>query len=126
MPKNRQLSQKLTQGEEGWKVRRLSTLPSDEPLAALDALLKPTLHDALVQFWSSDGQAETVLMVTHNIDEVLRLSHRIVVMGDGSAVTIRQVMEANIPRPRDRRAMPRTPVYVELKERLLGMLSELQ
>lgn len=96
----------------------------DEPFAALDALLKPALHDALVELWSSDGQSETVVMVTHDIDEAVFLSDRIVVMNNGPAATIREVVEVPLDRPRDKRAMVHSPVYAEIKDHLLALLTE--
>jgi ABC-type nitrate/sulfonate/bicarbonate transport system ATPase subunit len=96
----------------------------DEPFAALDALMKPTLHEALVALWSSDGRSETVVMVTHDIDEAIFLSDRIVVMGNGPGAVIKSVVDVRLTRPRDMRALIRSTEYAALKERLLSLLTE--
>ncbi len=95
----------------------------DEPFGALDALIKPTLHDALIELWSSDAQSETVVMVTHDIDEAIYLSDRIVVMTNGPQATIGEIVEVPISRPRDKRAMLHMPEYTDLKDHLLYLLS---
>jgi nitrate/nitrite transport system ATP-binding protein len=94
----------------------------DEPFGALDALTKSALHEQLLAMWSGDMQTETVVMVTHDIDEALYLSDRIVVMTNGPAATIGEVIEVPIPRPRDKRAILHTPEWAALKERLLELL----
>jgi len=94
----------------------------DEPFSALDALTKPTLHDALVELWSSDNQSETVVMVTHDIDEAIYLSDRIVVMSNGPRATVGEVVDVPLPRPRDKRAMLHTSEYTDLKDHLLQLL----
>ena len=95
----------------------------DEPFGALDALIKPALHDALIKLWSSDGKSESVVLVTHDIDEAIYLSDRIVVMTNGPRATIGEIVEVNIPRPRDKRAMVHMTEYADLKDRLLDLLT---
>lgn len=95
----------------------------DEPFGALDALIKPALHDALINLWSSDGKTESVVMVTHDIDEAIYLSDRIVVMTNGPRANIGEIVEVAIPRPRDKRAMVYMPEYAHLKDRLLELLT---
>ena len=95
----------------------------DEPFGALDALTRATLQEELLSIWSMDSATETVVMVTHDIDEALYLSDRIAVMTNGPAGTIGEVLEVNIPRPRDKRAMVHLPEYAELKDRLLYLLT---
>ncbi len=94
----------------------------DEPFGAVDALTKSTLHDELTALWSSDRETETVIMVTHDIDEAIYLSDRIVVMSDGPRAGIREVEEVTLPRPRDKRAMLHDPRYADLKDRLIELL----
>jgi ABC-type nitrate/sulfonate/bicarbonate transport system ATPase subunit len=60
----------------------------DEPFGALDALTKATLHDELLQLWSADSETKTIILVTHDIDEAIFLSDRVVVMTDGPEATI--------------------------------------
>ena len=96
----------------------------DEPFGALDALTKSALHDELLRMWSdgSRGLPLTILMVTHDIDEALYLSDRVVVMTDGPAATIREVITVPLGRPRDKRAFLHDPVCLDLKARLVGLL----
>jgi nitrate/nitrite transport system ATP-binding protein len=96
----------------------------DEPFGALDALTKGTLHEELLRLWTSDRRVETVVMVTHDIDEAIYLSDRIVVMTNGPRATIREIVEVPIPRPRDKRDVLHSPAYPDLKERLMDLLSE--
>ena len=95
----------------------------DEPFGALDALTKSALHEELVSMWSGDQQTETVIMVTHDIDEAIYLSDRIVVLTNGPAATIGEIIEVNIPRPRDKRDLLHTPEWADIKERLLYLLT---
>jgi nitrate/nitrite transport system ATP-binding protein len=95
----------------------------DEPFGALDALTKAALHEELMRMWSGDQQTEMVLMVTHDIDEAIYLSDRIVVMTNGPEATIGEIIEVPIPRPRDKRAILHTPEWTEIKERLLYLLT---
>jgi nitrate/nitrite transport system ATP-binding protein len=96
----------------------------DEPFGALDALTKASLHEELVSMWSGDEQTETVVMVTHDIDEAIFLSDRIVVLTNGPAATIGEIIAVPIPRPRDKRAILHTPEWASIKERLLYLLTE--
>jgi nitrate ABC transporter ATP-binding subunit len=96
----------------------------DEPFGALDALTKSSLHGQLLDLWSADRNCDTVLMVTHDIDESIFLSDRVVVMTNGPAATIREVVDIDLPRPREKRAVMATPRFVELKDHLLGLLTE--
>jgi ABC-type nitrate/sulfonate/bicarbonate transport system ATPase subunit len=96
----------------------------DEPFGALDALTKGSLHQELVEMWSNDSQTETVVMVTHDIDEAIFLSDRIVVMTNGPEATIGEIIDVPIPRPRDKRAILHDPAWADIKERLLYLLTE--
>jgi len=96
----------------------------DEPFGALDALTKGKLHDTLLGLWKdAASRVETVLMVTHDIDEAIYLSDRVVVMSNGPSAKIAEVMEVDIPRPRDKRAMNGLREYAALKARLIEKLS---
>ncbi len=96
----------------------------DEPFGALDALTKSSLHDELMYLWSFDRQTETVLMVTHDIDEAIYLSDRVVVMTNGPRATIREIVEVTLPRPRDKRTILHMPAYAAIKEHLLDLLTD--
>jgi ABC-type nitrate/sulfonate/bicarbonate transport system ATPase subunit len=95
----------------------------DEPFGALDALTRRSLQEELLKMWTGDNQTETVLMVTHDIDEAIYLSDRIVVMTNGPEATIGEIIEVNLPRPRDKRAILHTPEWTAIKERLLYLLT---
>jgi nitrate/nitrite transport system ATP-binding protein len=94
----------------------------DEPFGALDALTRASLQEELLNLWSLDNQTETVVLVTHDIDEAVFLSDRIVVMTNGPAATIGEILDVPLPRPRDKRELLHQPEYVELRERLLDLL----
>ncbi len=94
----------------------------DEPFGALDALTKGGLHDELIALWRSTGRRQTILMVTHDIDEAIYLADRVMVMTDGPAATIREVIDIPLDRPRDKRSLMHDPRYVEIKEHLLSLL----
>ncbi len=101
----------------------------DEPFGALDALTKGSLHDELLRAWGevaekSGGRRQTILMVTHDIDEAIYLSDRIVVMTDGPGATIGEVIEVPIERPRDKRAMIHLAQYADIKDHLLELLED--
>lgn len=95
----------------------------DEPFGALDALTKGSLQEELLSMWSGEQQTETVIMVTHDIDEAIYLSDRIVVMTNGPAATVGEIIPVEIPRPRDKRSILHTPEWTEIKERLLYLLT---
>jgi len=94
----------------------------DEPFGALDALTKSALHEELLALWRSDGRRQTILMVTHDIEEAVFLADRVVVMTDGPAATIREVIPIPLPRPRVKRNVMHDPRALEIKERLLSLL----
>ena len=96
----------------------------DEPFGALDALTKGGLHDELLALWRSDGRRQTILMVTHDIDEAIYLADRVVVMTDGPEATIREVISIPLERPREKRRVMHDPRYVEVKEHLLSLLQD--
>jgi nitrate ABC transporter ATP-binding subunit len=96
----------------------------DEPFGALDALTKNTMHEELLAMWEREEQKQTVVMVTHDIDEAIYLSNRVVVMTNGPEATIGDVIEVEIPRPRDKRAVLHTNAWLETKEHLLSLLTE--
>ena len=94
----------------------------DEPFGALDALTKGTLHDELLGLWRAEGREQTVLMVTHDIDEAIYLADRVVVMTDGPAATVREVVSIPLGRPREKRSVMHDPRYLDVKEHLLSLL----
>lgn len=95
----------------------------DEPFGALDALTRNSLQEELLHMWTGESQTNTVIMVTHDIDEAIYLSDRIVVMTNGPEAMVGEILEVNIPRPRDKRAILHTTQWTEIKERLLYLLT---
>jgi nitrate/nitrite transport system ATP-binding protein len=108
-------------------ARAFATRPKvlllDEPFGALDALTKGAMHDEILRLWGNETSIETVVMVTHDIDEAIYLSDRIVVMTNGPAATIGEIIEVKLPRPRDKRAMLHSTEWADLKEELLQLLT---
>jgi nitrate/nitrite transport system ATP-binding protein len=100
-----------------------SVLLLDEPFGALDALTKASLQEELVKLWSLDNNTETVVMVTHDIDEALFLCDRIAVMTNGPWATIGEVVDVPLARPRDRREIIGDPVYREVRDHLWRLLT---
>jgi len=96
----------------------------DEPFGALDALTKGFLHDELLALWRGEGRRQTILMVTHDIDEAIYLADRVMVMTDGPAATIREVISIPLARPRDKHTVMHDPRYLEIKEHLLALLQK--
>jgi nitrate/nitrite transport system ATP-binding protein len=92
----------------------------DEPFGALDALTRAHLQDELMRIVA--GQHATVVMVTHDVDEAVLLSDRIVMLTNGPAATIGEVRDVPLPRPRDRVALATDPVYQECRSAVLDFL----
>ena len=93
----------------------------DEPFGALDALTRASIQDQLVELWQSTHQ--TIVMITHDVDEAIYLSDRILVMGDGPNARIIERLNVELPRPRDRGALLRDTRYHQLRAHLLELLS---
>jgi nitrate ABC transporter ATP-binding subunit len=96
----------------------------DEPFGALDALTKGEMHIELLKLWNLDHRSKTIIMVTHDIEEAIFLSDRIVVMTNGPAATIREIEELHLPRPRNKKDIVGQPEYKIIRERLLSLLMD--
>jgi nitrate/nitrite transport system ATP-binding protein len=96
----------------------------DEPFGALDALTKASLHIELLKLWNLTHRSKTIIMVTHDIEEAVFLSDRIVVMNNGPAATIREIEEVHLPRPRNKKDTVNMPEYKAIRERLLSLLMD--
>ena len=96
----------------------------DEPFGALDALTRATLQDELMRIVARTGS--TVLMVTHDVDEAVLLSDRVVMMTNGPAARIGEVLEVTLPRPRERLALAHDPSFMELRAAALEFLYKKQ
>jgi nitrate/nitrite transport system ATP-binding protein len=96
----------------------------DEPFGALDALTKGSLHIELLKMWNLTQRSKTIVMVTHDIEEAVFLSDRIVVMNNGPAATIREIEEVHLPRPRNKKDIVNQEEYKIIRERLLNLLMD--
>jgi nitrate/nitrite transport system ATP-binding protein len=105
-------------------ARALSIEPKmlllDEPFGALDALTRARLQDELTRIVAATGS--TVLMVTHDVDEAVLLSDRVIMMTNGPSATIGQELRVDLPRPRDRLALAGHPSYMALRSEVLKFL----
>ena len=96
----------------------------DEPFGALDALTRAHLQDSLMEIHADLGN--TVIMITHDVDEAVLLSDRIVMMTNGPAATVGEVLDVKLERPRDRLALADTPEYNHYRHEVLTFLYEKQ
>jgi nitrate/nitrite transport system ATP-binding protein len=105
-------------------ARALSMEPQvllmDEPFGALDALTRAKLQDELLEIVQKTQS--TVVMVTHDVDEAVLLSDRIVMMTNGPAATIGDVVSVDLPRPRNRVALAQSPQYIQYRSAVLDFL----
>lgn len=99
---------------------RPEVLILDEPFGALDAITKEELQEELLKIWNT--QKCTVLMITHDIDEALFLADRLVMMTNGPAAGIGDVLPIDFPRPRSREDIMEDPRYYELRNQALDFL----
>ena len=96
----------------------------DEPFGALDALTRARLQSQLIELWEDESDTETVVMVTHGIDEAILLADRVVVMANPPFDSVRAIIDVPIPRPRDRASIVEHPAYTGLQAQLLTILAE--
>jgi len=94
----------------------------DEPFGALDALTRARLQQQLVELWSSESDTETVLMVTHGIDEAIFLADRIVVMANAPLPSVAEIIDVPIERPRVKEELHAHPAFGRVQERLVHLL----
>jgi nitrate/nitrite transport system ATP-binding protein len=109
-------------------ARALATRPKmlllDEPFGALDALTRPKLQQQVLDIWESHRQA--VMMITHDVDEAIFMSDRVVMMTNGPEASIGQILEIPIPRPRDMNNIRELPEFYELRNQALDFLERFQ
>lgn len=96
----------------------------DEPFGALDALTRAHMQDSLMEI--QNELKNTVIMITHDVDEAVLLSDRIVMMSNGPAATIGEVLNIDLPRPRERVIMADLPEYNHYRAQVLKFLYERQ
>ena len=94
----------------------------DEPFGALDALTRAHLQDQMMEIHGR--LANTVIMITHDVDEAVLLSDRIVMMTNGPAATIGEVLDVPLERPRQRIALASDRTYLRCREAVLKFLYE--
>lgn len=92
----------------------------DEPLSALDALTRAKLQDELLEIVARTKS--TVVMVTHDVDEAVLLSDKIVMMTNGPAATIGEVLSVDLPRPRSRVQLAEDPRYINYRKAVIDFL----
>ncbi|WP_405023264.1 ABC transporter ATP-binding protein [Marinospirillum sp.] len=96
----------------------------DEPFGALDALTRAHLQDSVMEIHAD--LKNTVIMITHDVDEAALLSDRIVMMTNGPEATIGEILKVDLPRPRDRIQMADNPQYNHCRHEVLRFLYEKQ
>ncbi len=99
---------------------RPKVLLMDEPFGALDALTRGKLQRQVIDIWENNPQ--TVMMITHDVDEALYMSDRIVMMTNSPNARIGEILEVPFPHPRDRQALRESKEYFELRNHALNFL----
>ena len=94
----------------------------DEPFGMLDSLTRWDLQDVLVEVWNRTKV--TAIMVTHDVDEAILLADRVVMMTNGPRATIGKILEVDLPRPRDRKALLDHPRFYQYRQEVLHFLAE--
>lgn len=93
----------------------------DEPFAQIDALTRGVIQEELIRMWLDTGI--TIFMVTHDVDEAILLSDRILLMSPGPKAQIMEEIEVEIPRPRARTTVIEHPKYYPTRNRIIKFLS---
>ena len=94
----------------------------DEPFGMLDSLTRWELQEVLMEVWQRTQV--TAMCVTHDVDEAILLSDRIIMMTNGPNARIGKVLEVDLPRPRTRKALLEHPDYYSYREQVLSFLEE--
>ncbi|HBJ93017.1 MAG TPA: nitrate/sulfonate/bicarbonate ABC transporter ATP-binding protein, partial [Hyphomonadaceae bacterium] len=94
----------------------------DEPFGMLDSLTRWELQEVLMEVWQRTQV--TAMCVTHDVDEAILLSDRIIMMTNGPNARIGKVLEVDLPRPRTRKALLEHPDYYAYREQVLSFLEE--
>jgi nitrate/nitrite transport system ATP-binding protein len=92
----------------------------DEPFAQIDALTRGTIQEELIQMWNTTRN--TVFMVTHDVDEAILLSDRIMLMTNGPSSQIAEIVDVTIPRPRSRVTVIEDPTYYKIRNHIIHFL----
>lgn len=105
-------------------ARALSIEPKvllmDEPFGALDSLTRANLQDHLMRIQMQTGN--TVIIITHDVDEAVLLSDRVIMMTNGPEATIGEILEVNLPRPRNRLELQHNEEYLRCRGAIVEFL----
>ncbi|MBY4950859.1 MULTISPECIES: ABC transporter ATP-binding protein [Pantoea] len=96
----------------------------DEPFGALDALTRAHLQDSVMRIQQELNT--TIVLITHDVDEAVLLSDRVLMMTNGPAAQVGDILNIDLPRPRSRVALADEPRYHQLRQRILHFLYEKQ
>ncbi|MEY2858110.1 MAG: hypothetical protein RLZZ74_2422, partial [Cyanobacteriota bacterium] len=105
-------------------ITRPKMLLMDEPFGALDALTKRKLQAQVLEIWENHRQA--VMMITHDVDEAIYMSDRIILMTNGPEANIGEILNVPFPHPRDRGAIQKSQEYADLRNQALDFLEQYQ
>jgi len=94
----------------------------DEPFGALDSLTRTHMQDSLMEIQSDLNN--TVIMITHDVDEAVLLSDRIVMMSNGPSATVGEILDIELERPRDRLALAEDPKFNHYRAEVVKFLHE--
>ena len=94
----------------------------DEPFGALDSLTRASLQDHLMKI--QQREQNTVIIITHDVDEAVLLSDRVIMMTNGPQATIGEILEVDLPHPRDRVSLQHNKEYQRCREAILSFLYE--
>ncbi len=94
----------------------------DEPFGALDSLTRANLQEHLMRI--QQNVQNTVIIITHDVDEAVLLSDRVIMMTNGPEATIGEILKVNLPRPRNRVELQHDPEYIRCREAILSFLYE--
>lgn len=94
----------------------------DEPFGMLDKLTKFELQQVLIDLWNRERL--TAMMITHDVDEAIYLADRVVMMTNGPAARVGEIVKIDFERPRDRRDIMSDPRYLDYREQLISFLEE--
>ena len=94
----------------------------DEPFGALDSLTRANLQEHLMRI--QQKVQNTVIIITHDVDEAVLLSDRVIMMTNGPSATIGEVLDVNLPRPRNRVELQHDEEYIRCREAILSFLYE--
>jgi nitrate/nitrite transport system ATP-binding protein len=105
-------------------ITRPKMLLMDEPFGALDALTKRKLQAQVLEIWENHRQA--VMMITHDVDEAIYMSDRIILMTNGPEAKIGEILKVPFPHPRDRKKILKSQEYYDLRNQALNFLEQYQ